>query len=333
MNKIVHLSLARKEVPIRIDVVKGATTPGIDFVLDDYLPESGATARIYIKKRETEVYNDCEISDNIVTFIPTTGSFDEVGECQAQLQIIEGEDIAVSFRMWVDVEENLIDGSAIESSNEYGALIDMTNDINVLKSEVAQIISGATPVDPDEELIDIRIGYDGTEYPTAGDAVRSQVGRIDDEISALPKYRYASEIAETGSGFVSLSGVITSNNNYKYVKYVPKKGASQIKVDSIYVPGSSSSLAVFSFFDSSDTLLGVVSNTDINTGSSQREFTDVVADIPSGTAYLYVTFGRMASSTTFSTIQEYGFFVPETKKRVFNQGLESTWKQQFYFHP
>lgn len=177
MNKLIHLSITKKDVPIRMDVVQGATAPSIDFILDDYIPASGATARLYIKKTDTEVYNDCTISDNVITYAPTTGSFDEVGKCKAQLQIIENGAVALSFIIYVDVTENLIDGSAIESSSEYNALIGMTNDINVLESQVAQIIAGGS-VDPSAELVDIRIAYDGTTYPTAGDAVRAQAEEL-----------------------------------------------------------------------------------------------------------------------------------------------------------
>ena len=52
-----------------------------------------------------------------------------------------------------------------------------TQNIAVQTARIDTIISGVTP-DADAELLDIRVGYDSTTYPTAGDAVRGQVSDI-----------------------------------------------------------------------------------------------------------------------------------------------------------
>lgn len=122
MNKVIHLSLARKSVPILMDVVQSATAPSIEFVIDDYTPPSNARARIYIKKEGGEVYNNCTLSGNVVTYTPTAGSFDVAGQCVAQLELMQGSTVAVSWRIFVTVEPNLINGSAAPASTEYGAL-------------------------------------------------------------------------------------------------------------------------------------------------------------------------------------------------------------------
>ena len=121
MNKIVHLSLTNKSVPTRFDVVQYATKPAITFVLDDYTPSG--TASLYIKKPDgTEIYNACTISGNEVTYQPTTQSFAAAGVNKGQLQIVETDGTAVSFLMFIDVSENIIDSSAIESQDEFTAL-------------------------------------------------------------------------------------------------------------------------------------------------------------------------------------------------------------------
>lgn len=123
MNKIVHLSITKKDVPTRIDVVQYATEPSIVFVLDDYTPATGATANLYIKKPDgTEVYNSCTISGNQVTYKPTTQSFAALGTNKCQLQIVKSGNTAVSFLIYADVTENIIDSSAIESQDEFTAL-------------------------------------------------------------------------------------------------------------------------------------------------------------------------------------------------------------------
>ena len=122
MNKIIHLSLARKSVPVFMDVVQGATAPAIEFVLDDYTPPSNARARIYILKEGGEVYNNCTLSGNVVTYTPTAGSFDVPGQCVAQLELVQSSTVAVSWRIFVTVEPNLISGSSAPASTEFGAL-------------------------------------------------------------------------------------------------------------------------------------------------------------------------------------------------------------------
>lgn len=133
MNKIVHLSLTNKSVPARFDVVQYATNPAITFVFDDYIPSG--TARLYIEKPDgTKIYNTCTISGNNVTYKPTTQSFAAVGINKGQLQILEPNGTAVSFVMFIDVAENIIDSSAIESKDEFTALEDALREVESWES-------------------------------------------------------------------------------------------------------------------------------------------------------------------------------------------------------
>ena len=51
------------------------------------------------------------------------------------------------------------------------------SDINTLNSRISNIIANSDETGDNSELIDIRTGYDGTVYETAGEAVRTQIGR------------------------------------------------------------------------------------------------------------------------------------------------------------
>lgn len=128
MNKVIHLSLSRKSVPVFMDIVQGTTAPAIEFILDDYTPPSNARARIYIKKDGGEVYNNCTLSGNVVTYTPTAGSFDVAGQCVAQLELVQSSTVAVSWRIFVTVEPNLISGSSAPASTEFGALTELIQD-------------------------------------------------------------------------------------------------------------------------------------------------------------------------------------------------------------
>lgn len=183
--------------------------------------------------------------------------------------------------------------------------------------------------------IQVEIGETATtfvEYFSPTKYVGAITGKNSEDISVLDKQWYAGEIQEIGTGFVSSSGVITSNNNYKYVKYAPQNGAEKIKVDSIYVPDASSNLATFAFYNTHGKFISAITNSEINNTSSGNTFTDVEATIPAGTSYILITFGNMSSSTIYQTIAEYGLYKPQKKERIFNQLVGSDYKQQFYLH-
>lgn len=123
MNNIVNIKAAQYEPPILIHYVQGSTEIPLEFNITDYEIPSGSTARIYIRRPDkTESYNDCTISGNVITYKPTAQFFSVAGICTGQLQIMIGDDFLVTFPLVFDVAENIIDNSAIESSNEYGAL-------------------------------------------------------------------------------------------------------------------------------------------------------------------------------------------------------------------
>ncbi len=123
MNNIVNIKAAQYEPPVLIHYVQGSTEIPLEFNITDYEIPSGSTARIYIKRPDnTESYNDCTISGNVITYKPTAQFFSVAGICTGQLQVMIGDDFLVTFPLVFDVAENIIDDSAIESSNEYGAL-------------------------------------------------------------------------------------------------------------------------------------------------------------------------------------------------------------------
>lgn len=67
---------------------------------------------------------------------------------------------------------------------------------NLINARIDEIIEGAS-VDPDAEILDIRVGYDGKTYDTAGDAVRGQVDDLHTEID-----NFLSEESDSGNIFV-----------------------------------------------------------------------------------------------------------------------------------
>lgn len=78
---------------------------------------------------------------------------------------------------------NGIKDSGVQELNDliskYGIRV---NDLSVLKSRVDQLFDSGNLPNANTEITDIRIGYDGTIYSTAGNAVRQQIADIMDMI-------------------------------------------------------------------------------------------------------------------------------------------------------
>lgn len=71
------------------------------------------------------------------------------------------------------------------------------------------------PVDL-SELTDIRIGVDGTTYPTAGDAVRTQIGNLKSTVNGLEEYSgyIKPEYTYTSGYYISKTGGTKTSNPY-----------------------------------------------------------------------------------------------------------------------
>lgn len=153
----VTLSITNKNVPVRLDVVQYTTAPDIGFVIDDYTPTGRAD--IYIKKPSgEEIYNHCTIDGNTVIFTPTTQCFAEVGENKAMLQILDGEKLAVSFKIWFIVEENFIDSSAAESQSEFTELQSAISTIGQYDQRIQDVQDAMTALDTEltEDMSDLQ---------------------------------------------------------------------------------------------------------------------------------------------------------------------------------
>ena len=80
------------------------------------------------------------------------------------------------------------------------ALEDVRTDIDVERARIDSLMSATVP-SPETELAGIRIGYDGTTYSDAGNAVRDQIKTLLNRIKLLEKDNLAlkSKVSELTS--------------------------------------------------------------------------------------------------------------------------------------
>ena len=112
----------------------------------------------------------------------------------------------------------------------------------------------------DAELRDIRIGYDGTEYETAGEAVRGQIGPLSEDIDGIDELIFS----ENGT-IASRKGFIDNHLNIKYpetfewnhifISLALVESGSKIIISGSYLGGYSDTVPAYAFYDEKKELI------------------------------------------------------------------------------
>lgn len=130
-----------------INYVAGATEPDIQFQLTDYEIPSGASARVFVQRKDnTFEYSVAAIDGNTVTVSPTTSMFSVRGEGKIQVTLTVGGEVVKTFSVPVFVHVDLADSEATEGVDvvsvfqqaEEDALADFTEDA---EAEAARVIA------------------------------------------------------------------------------------------------------------------------------------------------------------------------------------------------
>lgn len=136
--------LLSKKVPVKIEYVQNTNGVPIEFVLSDFTIPASASAFAYVKKPSgLEVFSQAEIDGNVVIINPTTQMMAEIGYNKLQVLITAYGNVAASFVVILDVEENITEDSAVESQNEYSALESLIAQANDTISAVTAATNAA----------------------------------------------------------------------------------------------------------------------------------------------------------------------------------------------
>lgn len=193
-------------------------------------------------------YNDF-LDENNSVYLPS-----EIVEGVCTLTVYgAGNDVkATTNYLTLTIDKNIVVTDAQStniSASLYEKLITKVNSIAAQISQLGSLEEGSTT--GDAELMNIRIGYDGTTYNSAGEAVREQVGNLNDSLNEKfligknkfnPYYtELAGYVINDATGTISRNGdgmvsdkIKTNGAAKAIISYVTSGGVQQSKAFNVY---------------------------------------------------------------------------------------------------
>ena len=163
-----NLYLTKNE-PIFFEVAQGAAGVQFGIRVQDYTIPAGAVVNIYVSKPDgTLVYNAAEVSGNTITVTTTTQMTAVVGRSNCQVQILSTGILLRTFVFALQVKASIIDETAIESTDEFGALETALQTVSQYDAEIEALQDDVEDIDTrlqNKGSVNTPVYFDSTGTP------------------------------------------------------------------------------------------------------------------------------------------------------------------------
>ena len=204
-----------------LSIAQGTDMVRFNFRLTDFDVPSGSAAVAYnIQPTGNIVPKTGSISGNTISVDPPAYYFLR-GKNYMQIQITNNGKRLVTFLIEVWCSPNIATPEVVEMGDST-VTQQLLSEVGLLSARInnlAKLQEGSTT--GDAELRDIRIGYDGTEYENAGEAVRGQIGSLSEDLTDYAVYYTPSEWL---NGALDKNEIVTLNNRAITNLFAVRKG-------------------------------------------------------------------------------------------------------------
>lgn len=221
-----NLYLTKNE-PIFFEAAQGAAGVQFGIRVQDYTIPEGAVINIYVSKPDgTLIYNAAEVSGNTITVTTTTQMTAVVGRSNCQVQILSTGILLRTFVFALQVKPSIIDESAIESTDEFGALETALQTVSQYDADIEALQDAVTDINGQIgsfQYVNITIPY--TANQTCFDVIKRAY-----EASALPKGKAFIATINSGSVYTAI-GHWYENTDYGYCIIQNFASANYVRLD------------------------------------------------------------------------------------------------------